>query len=69
MEDPIPVPEDVTTNAFVYVIGKYYTEGTNLYKCERQGDEDGKEYSLTYPPSQLVGNYFTLVGAVENEPA
>ena len=69
MEDPIPVPEDVTTNAFVYVIGKYYTEGSNLYKCERTGDDDGKEYSLTYPPSQLVGNYFTLVGAVENEPA
>lgn len=61
MEDPIPVPEDVTTNAFVYVIGKYYKEGDKLYKCERDGDEDGKEYSLTYPPSQLVDQYFTLV--------
>ena len=57
MEDPIPVPEDVSTNAFVYVIGKCY----KLYKCERDGDEDGKEYSLTYPPSQLVDHYFTLV--------
>lgn len=60
MEDPIPVPEDVSTNAFVYVTGKYYKQGDKLYRCERDGDEDGKEYSLTYPPSALVGQYFSL---------
>lgn len=69
MEDPIPVPDDVSTNAFVYVTGKYYKEGDKLYKCERQGDEDGKEYSFTYPPSQLVGQYFVLVEDPENESA
>lgn len=62
-EDPIPVPDDVNTNPFVYVVGKYYIESGVLYKCQREGDEEGKEYSLNYKPSELIGHYFVKVEA------
>lgn len=61
IDDPIPVPADVTTNAFTYTIGLYYSWKGSLYLCQRTGDEAGKEYSFVYSPDQLIGNYFTIV--------
>lgn len=60
LEDPIPVPENVNTVAFTYIVGKYYDEDGTIWKCQREGEEDGTEHSFVYKPSEAVG-YFIRV--------
>lgn len=59
-DDPIPVPADVSTNAFTYVTGKIYDEDGTLWLCQRDGEEDGMEHSFTNKPSEVPG-YFVKV--------
>lgn len=61
LEDPIPVPDSVTTSGFEYVKGKYYLEDGLKYKMIREGMEEGETITLYYPPSQLLISYFELV--------
>ena len=65
LEDPIPVPDSVTTSGFEYEYGKYYQEGDTVYLCKRGGVEDpesmyGQKEKLYFPPSAMVGQYFVL---------
>lgn len=67
MEDPIPVPDSVTTSGFEYIYGKYYSEGGVTYLCKRGGIPDeqaealyGQPEKLYYPPSVMVGQYFEI---------
>lgn len=60
LEDPIPVPENVNTVAFTYVIGKYYDEDGTLYLCTFKGEDDGTEHSFVYKPSE-VPTHFTKI--------
>ena len=64
-EDPIPVPDTVTTAGMEYEYGKYYQEGETVYLCKRGGVEDpesmyGQKEKLYFPPSAMVGQYFVL---------
>lgn len=66
LEDPIPVPESVTTSGFDYIYGKYYSENGEIYLCKRSGVSNpeemyGKTEKLFFVPSTLVGNYFVKV--------
>lgn len=66
LEDPIPVPDSVTTSGFEYVYGKYYIEDSTVYLCQRQGVENpeemyGQTEKLYFMPSALIGQYFVEV--------
>ncbi len=66
LEDPIPVPDSVTTSGFEYIYGKYYNEGSAVYLCQRQGVENpeemyGQTEKLYFMPSALIGQYFVEV--------
>ena len=65
-DDPIPVPESVTTSGFTYIYGKYYLEGEDIYLCKRGNVPNpeemyGEEIKLNYAPSNLIGQYFEKV--------
>ena len=59
-EDPIPVPETVTTAGFEYEKGKYYSEGSTVYLMDRQGMDVGDKITLYFAPSVLIGKYFSM---------
>ena len=66
-EDPIPVPDTVTTAGFEYEYGKYYSENGEIYLCKRSGVENpeemyGQKETLYYGPSALIDQYFEKVG-------
>lgn len=61
-EDPIPVPDTVTTAGMEYECGKYYSEGGTVYLMDRQGMDEGDKVTLYFPPSALIGQYFELIG-------
>lgn len=61
LEDPIPVPDSVTTSGFEYEYGKYYIENDIIYLAKREGKEDGEKEKLFLPPSSLIGQYFEKV--------
>lgn len=63
-EDPIPVPDSVSTSGFTYIYGKYYSEANQKYLFKRGGIPDeqaeamyGQSETLYFPPSALVGSY------------
>ena len=60
LEDPIPVPETVTTAGFEYEKGKYYSEGGTVYLMDRQGMDVGDKITLYFAPSALIGQYFSV---------
>ena len=60
-EDPIPVPDTVTTAGMEYEKGKYYSEGGTVYLMDRTGMNTGEKTNLYFPPSALVGQYFSVV--------
>lgn len=62
IEDPIPVPDSVTTAGMEYEKGKYYSEGGAVYLMDRQGMSGGESITLYFPPSALVGQYFSIAG-------
>lgn len=66
LEDPIPVPDSVTTSGFEYEYGKYYQEGGIVYLCKRGGVSNpegmyGQKEKLFFSPSALLDQYFVVV--------
>lgn len=66
IDDPIPVPESVTTSGFTCVYGKYYSWQDVIYLCKRGGVSNpeelyGQEVKLNYAPDALIGHYFEKV--------
>ena len=61
LEDPIPVPDSVTSSGFEYEYGKYYAEGEQIYLAKRDGKHDGEKEKLFFAPSALVGSYFEKI--------
>lgn len=61
LEDPIPVPDSVTTSGFEYEYGKYYAEGEQIYLAKRDGKHDEEKEKLFFAPSALVGSYFEKI--------
>lgn len=64
-EDPIPVPESVTTSGFTYIYGKYYKWKDITYLCQRGGVSNpesmyGQEEKLYATPDSLIGHYFII---------
>ena len=64
-EDPIPVPDTVTTSGMEYEYGKYYSENDVTYICKRGGVADpesmyGQKETLYFAPSALIGQYFEV---------
>lgn len=61
LEDPIPAKANME-----YEYGKYYSDGGAIYICERGGVENpeelyGQKIVLQYLPSELIGQYFSVV--------
>ena len=65
IEDPIPVPDSVTTSGFEYEYGKYYSENDVIYLCQREGEEPGGKITLYYAPSNLINHYFVVAESTE----
>lgn len=57
IEDPIPA-----SRGMEYIKGLYYIENNVIYLMNRQGMQDGESIVLQYMPSELVGQYFEIVG-------
>ena len=57
IDDPIPA-----SRGMEYVKGKYYIENDVIYLMNRQGMQDGESIVLQYMPSELIGQYFEIVG-------
>lgn len=68
IEDPIPVPDSVTTSGFEYEYGKYYSENDVIYLCQREGEEPGGKITLYYAPSNLINQYFVVTESTEESP-
>ena len=65
LEDPIPVPDSVTTSGFEYEYGKYYLENSVTYLCQRTGEQPGNKITLYFAPSALIDHYFVIAPIAE----
>ena len=60
-DNPIAVPETVTSAGMEYQKGKYYSWNDKVYLMNRQGMADGDSVILYFSPADLVGQYFEEV--------